>query len=162
MPSVGDTVTLGLIATAPSSSGSLTFDVTTSGNATPAESNPVTITTAPPAVAAASAVAGANTTYSIADVPVTGLSSGGTSLVLVARATAGSGTVTWYNGASGYTVTSRTCGRGAVTSDAVSAATALDERQLGRHGDLGLATSLASGYTVNVTAVGTNPIGTQH
>ena len=54
----GDNVTLGLVATAPSSSGSLTFDVTTSGNATPAESNPVTVSTAPPAVAAASARGG--------------------------------------------------------------------------------------------------------
>jgi hypothetical protein len=153
----GDHVTLGLIATAPSSSGSLTFDVTTSNNVTPAESNPVTVSTAPPAVAAASAVAGANTTYSIADVPVTGLSAGGASLVLVARATAGSGTVTWYNGASGYTVNFAPGGGGAVTSDTVNSAMLSTNVSSGDTVTLALATPLASGYTVNITAVGTNP-----
>ena len=114
--SSGDSVTLDLTATAPSSPGSLTFEITTSGNATPALSNPVTITIAPPAVSVASAVAGANTTYSVADVPVTGLSSGGTSVVLIAKATSGSGTVAWYNGASGYTVTYEAGGGGAASN----------------------------------------------
>ena len=153
----GDTVNLNLIATAPSSSGTLTFDVTTSGNATPAVSNPVTVSTSPPAVAAASAVAGANTTYSIADVPVTGLSAGGASLVLVAKATGGSGTVAWYNGPSGYAVTFVASGGGAITTDAVNAATVSTTANPGDTVTLALATSLASGYTVNMTAEGTNP-----
>ena len=153
----GDTVTLDLIATAPSSSGSLTFDVTTSGNATSAVSNPVTVSVAPPAVAAASSVAGANTTYSIADVPVTGLSSDGTSLVLVARTTVGSGTVAWYNGPPGYTVTFAPSGGGAVTTDVVSAATASTTVNSADTVTLSLVTSLANGYTVDITAIGTNP-----
>jgi hypothetical protein len=153
----GDTVTLDFTATAPPSSGSLTFDVTTSGNVTPAVSNPVTLSIAPPAVAAASAVAGANTTYSIDDVPVTGLSSGGTSLVVVAKATGGSGTVAWYNGPSGYSVSFVASGGGAITTDAVSAATVSTTANPGDTVTLALATSLASGYTVNITAEGTNP-----
>jgi hypothetical protein len=154
---VGDTVTLGLTATAPLSSGSLTFDVTTSGNATPAVSNPVTLSSAPPAAAAASAVAGANTTYSIADVPVTGLSSGGTSLVLLAKATGGSGTVAWYNGPSGYAVTFVASGGGATTTDTVSTATVSTTVNSDDTVTLALVTSLASGYTVDITAEGTNP-----
>ncbi|HUC12911.1 MAG TPA: hypothetical protein VMS00_00530 [Acidimicrobiales bacterium] len=154
----GDTVTLDLTATAPLSSGSLTFDVTTSGNATPALSNPVTLSIAPPAVAAASAVAGANTTYSIDDVPVTGLSSGGTSLVVVAKATGGSGTVAWYNGPSGYSVTFVASGGGATATDVVGAATVSTTVNPGDTVTLALATSLASGYTVNITAEGTNPV----
>ncbi len=153
----GDTVTLDLTATAPSSSGSLTFDVTTSGNATPALSNIVTLSTAPPAVAVASAVAGANTTYSIADVPLTGLSSGGASLVLVAKATGGSGTVAWYNGPSGYTVTFVASGGGATTTDTVNAATVSTTVNPGDTVTLALATSLASGYSIDITAEGTNP-----
>ncbi len=155
--SSGDTVTLDLTATAPPSSGSLTFDVTTSGNATPAVSNPVTVSIAPPAVAAASAVAGANTTYTIADVPVTGLSAGGTSLAVVAKATGGSGTVAWYNGPSGYTVTFVASGGGATTTDAVSGATLSTTADPSDTVTLDLATSLASGYIVNITAEGTNP-----
>jgi hypothetical protein len=155
--SSGDTVTLDLTATGPSSSGSLTFDVTTSGNATPAVSNPVTVSIAPPAVAAASAVAGANTTYTIADVPVTGLSAGGTSLVVVAKATGGSGTVAWYNGPSGYTVTFVASGGGATTTDAVSGATISTTTNPSDTVTLDLVTSLASGYIVNITAEGTNP-----
>jgi hypothetical protein len=135
----------------------LTFEITTSGNATPALSNPVTITIAPPAVSVASAVAGANTTYSVADVPVTGLSSGGTSVVLIAKATSGSGTVAWYNGASGYTVTYEAGGGGAVTTDTVSAATVSTTTNPGDAVTLALVTSLESGYTVNIDAAGTNP-----
>jgi hypothetical protein len=153
----GDTVTLDLTATAPPSSGSLTFDVTTSGNATPAVSNPVTLSIAPPAVEAVSAVAGANTTYAIADVPVTGLSAGGTSLVVVAKATGGSGTVAWYNGSSGYTVTFVASGGGATSTDAVSGATVSTTVNPGDTVTLDLVTSLASGYIVNITAEGTNP-----
>jgi hypothetical protein len=153
----GDTVTLDLTATAPSSSGSLTFDITTSGNATAAVSNPVIVSIAPPAVAAASAVAGANTTYSIADVPVTGLSSDATSLVLVARATGGSGTVAWYNGPPGYTVTFVASGGGATTTDAVSTATVSTTVNSADTVTLSLVTSLANGYTVDITAIGTNP-----
>jgi hypothetical protein len=153
----GDTVNLDLTATAPSSSGSLTFDVTTSGNATPAVSNTVTLSIAPPAVSAASAVAGANTTYSIAEVPVTGLSSGGTSLVLAAKATGGSGTVAWYNGPSGYTVTFVASGGGATTTDTVNAATVSTTVNPGDTVILALAISLASGYSVNISAEGTNP-----
>jgi hypothetical protein len=155
--SAGETVTLDLTATTPASAGSLAFDVTTSGNATPAMSNPVTLSIAPPAVEVASAVAGANTTYSVADVPITGLSSGGTSLVLVARATGGSGTVAWYNGASGYSVTFVASGGGATTPDGVNAATVSTTVNPGDTVTLALATSLSSGYSVNISAEGSNP-----
>ncbi len=42
---------------------------------------------------------------------------------MVAKATGGSGTVAWYNGPSGYTVTFVASGGGATTTDAVSGAT---------------------------------------
>jgi hypothetical protein len=77
--------------------------------------------------------------------------------VLVARATEGNGTVAWYGGSSGYTVTFETLGGGAVTTDAVSTATLSTTVNSADTVTLSLATSLASGYTVDITAEGTNP-----
>ena len=54
------------------------FDVSTSKNATLASSNSLTVAVAGPQLSAASVAFGANTTYSITDVPVAGMSSGQT------------------------------------------------------------------------------------
>ena len=63
----------------------------------------------------------------------------------------------WYNGPSGYTVTLRGLGWGGVTTDTVSGATLSTTVNPADTVTLALATSLASGYTVNITAEGTNP-----
>jgi hypothetical protein len=135
----------------------LTFDVTTTGNATAAVSNSVIVSAAPPAVSPESAATGANTTYTIDDVPVTGLSSDANSLVVVARATSGSGTEVWYSGAAGYTVSYTVSAGGAATADAVSSVAVSTTVNAGDTVTLTLEAPLASGYAVNVTAEGTNP-----
>lgn len=155
----GDTVEVDFTATAPAPLGPLTFSVTTSGNSSAASSNPVTVNPALPTVSVGSAVAGASPLYSFSGVPVVGLSSSGTSLVLVAKATGGDGTVVWYNGAAGYTVAYAPSGGSATTADTVSAATVSTTVNPGDTVTLTLADPLANGYTLYITAEGTNPAG---
>jgi hypothetical protein len=133
-----------------------TFDVVTSANATAATSNPITVGPAPPTVSASSLGAGANAVYTVRDVPVQALSSGGASLVLVARAVGGSGTVAWYSGASGYTVTYTPTG-GAAVAIQVSSAVVSRNVNTGDTVTLTLASALADNGSVSVTAEGTNP-----
>jgi hypothetical protein len=141
-------------AETPATTGDLTFTVTTSANSTPATSNAVAITTAGPVLSAATYAAGANTTYSISPVDVANLTSGGTTLKLVAQNTHGSGTIGFVNsgaGAAGYSVTDTPSG-GSATSDTVTNAAAS-----GATVTLTLTSPLADGDTVQVTATGTNP-----
>jgi len=143
---------------APPSSGSLTFDITTSGNATPAVSNPVTRQHCATRGCGCLSGAGANTTYTIADVPVTGLSAGGTS--------PGGGSPK-PTGGSGYSCLVqrplrlhgylRCLGGGATTTDAVTAATLSTTANPSDTVTLDLLTSLASGYIVNITAEAPTP-----
>ncbi|HYA44289.1 MAG TPA: hypothetical protein VED59_01685, partial [Acidimicrobiales bacterium] len=79
-----------------------------------------------------------------------------TTLVLIARATTGSGTVVWSSGAPGYTVMytspAGTTGTDAVTVAVLSGASNTDDTVT-----LTLASALASGGAVTISAVGANP-----
>ena len=138
-------------AVAPGSTGSFTFSVTASGNGAPGTSNTVTVGNSGATLSAASYQLGANTNYTISDVPVANLSSAGTSLTLTAAPTTGSETITFLNGAAGYAV-SYTPANGTATADTVVTAAAA-----GPTVTLTLGTALVSGDTLTVTATGTNP-----
>ena len=101
---MGDQAEVDFTSSAAASPNLFTFDVVTSANGAPAVSDAITVSSAPPTASAGSPALGANTAYTINGVPVKALSSGGNSLVLVAKAVGGTGTVAWYDGASGYTV----------------------------------------------------------
>jgi len=149
----GNTVEVDFSADAPSATGTFTFTVTTSANTTPATSNPVTVGASGATLSAATVAFGANTTYSVSNVHVVNLSSGGTTLVLAAVAAQGTELLTFYGGASGYSVTYTPPG-GAATPDQVTSVA------LGSGGTsvtLTLANSLASGDVLSITATGTNP-----
>jgi hypothetical protein len=151
----GTKVTVLFTASAPFAIGTLTFSATTSENDTPASSNGVTVTTPGPILTAASHAFGADTTYTISEVPVTGLTSGGNSLTLTAAATVGTETIAFLNsgsGGAGYTVDYTPPGGGTATSDTVTNASAS-----GATVTLTLATALVSGDTVDITASGQNP-----
>ncbi len=149
----GQKVEVDFVADAPAVLGALHFTVTTSKNATGASSSNISVTTAGPQLAAGSVAFGANTTYSVSDVPVANLSSSQTTLKLSAGVTGGTEALTFYNGSAGYTVTYTPSG-GSATADAVSGV-ALSSN--GSVATLTLATALASGDVLNVTAKGTNP-----
>ena len=151
--SAGDSVEVDFDADAPPSISSLTFSVTTSGDLTPAGSNTVSVGTSGATLTAGSVSFGANTTYSISDVPVANLSAAGTSVELAAGITEGTESLVFYNGPSGYSV-SYTPSGGSATADPVTGAT------LGVAGEsvtLTLADALVTGDTVNIVATGTNP-----
>jgi List-Bact-rpt repeat protein len=148
----GSQVTVVFTAGAPITTGALTFAAGTSRSGT-ATSNAMTVTGGPQ-LSAASQASGANTTYTISQVPVTGLSASGTSLTLTATPTSGTETITFLNsgaGGAGYAVTYTPSG-GAATSDTVTNASAA-----GATVTLILATALVSGDTVDVRASGQNP-----
>lgn len=145
------TVEVDFTADAPISTSTFSFTVATWENETPARSNDVSVAPAGPVLTAASHAFGANTTYTISDAPVAGLTSNGSSLTLTAAATHGTGTITFVNAAEGYTVMYTPSG-GSATSDTVEAAMAT-----GASVTLTLATPLADGDTVDITAPGQNP-----
>ncbi len=72
--SAGQKVEVDFSADAPSSTGTMHFNVATSKNTTPGSSNSVTVSTAGPQLTAASVEFGVNTTYSVTDVPVANVS----------------------------------------------------------------------------------------
>src|SRR5579875_3024663 len=149
----GNTVEVDFNADAPSAPGTFDFTVTTSANTTPATSNPISVGTSGATLSAASVAFGANTTYSVSNIHVVNLSSGGTTLVLAAVPAQGTELLTFYGGASGYSVTYTPPG-GAATPDQVTSVA------LGSGGTsvtLTLANSLASGDVLSITATGTNP-----
>jgi hypothetical protein len=94
---------------------------------------------------------GANTTYSVGNIDVTGLSSNKTTLVLTAAAVTGTEAIVFYNGTAGYKVTYTPSG-GTATTDAVQSVAVS-----GHSVTLTLATDLATGDRLDITAVGTNP-----
>lgn len=149
--SAGSSVEVIYTADAPAATGNFIFTITTSGDTYPATSNEVSVSTSGSSLTASALSFGANATYTITDIPVASLTSGGTSLSLVANATAGAETINFYNGAAGYTVTYTPSG-GSATSDTVSAASSS-----GAGVTLTLATGLVNGDTVTITAEGTNP-----
>ena len=117
--SAGQKVEVDFSADAPSSTGTMHFNVATSKNTTPGSSNSVTVSTAGPQLTAASVEFGVNTTYTVTEVPVANVSANQTSLKLTAGVTVGSEAISFYGGAAGYTVTYAPSG-GAATRDAVT------------------------------------------
>jgi hypothetical protein len=151
--SAGQKVEVDFSADAPSSTGTMHFDVSTSKNATPASSSSVTVSTAGPQLSAVSVEFGVNTTYTITGAPVTNVSSGATTLKLTAGVTSGTEAIEFYGGVAGYSVTYTPSG-GTATSDAVTNV-ALSS---GNHvATLTLASAVANGGVLNITANGTNP-----
>ncbi len=153
---VGDQAEVDFTSSAGASPNLFTFDVVTSVNGASAISNAVTVSSAPPTASAASPALGANTVYTIDDVPVKALSSGGNSLVLVANAVGGTGTVTWYDGASGDTV-AYTPANGTAVTVAVTGVTVLRAVNASDTVILALGSGLATNDSVDITAEGTNP-----
>ena len=137
-------------ASAPDATGTLSFAVTTTANTSPGTSNAVTVISSQVSLSAALYGFGANTTYSISDVPVVSLSSANTTVKLEAVATEGTATLSFLNTTAGYSVTvSSSSGTHPDKVTAVSAS--------GPVATLTLANALASGDTLDITATGTNP-----
>jgi hypothetical protein len=151
--SAGQKVEVDFTADAPSSTGTLHFDVTTSKNATPASSSSVTITTAGPQLSAASVEFGANTAYTVTDVPLASVSADQTTLKLTVGVTIGTEAIDLYGGAAGYTVTYTPPG-GTSTGDTVTNVALSSAYHVAA---LTLATAVADGGVLNITAKGTNP-----
>lgn len=151
--SADSTLEVDFNADAPATTGTFDFTVTTSANTTPGTSNVVSIGTSGPAFQAASVAFGANTAYTINDIPVLNLSSSGDTLVLSSIPTLGTGYITFYGGTSGYSVTYTPSG-GGTTADTVESVV------LGPGNTsvtLTLADALVTGDTLSITATGTNP-----
>ena len=149
--SAGTSMEVIYTADAPAVTSTFNFTVTTSGDDYPATSNQISVSTSGSSLTASSLSFGANATYTINSVTVSNLSSLGTSLTLVANATAGAETINFYNGAAGYSVTYTPSG-GSATADTVSAASST-----GVSVTLTLATALVNGDVLTITAEGTNP-----
>ncbi len=149
--SAGTSVEVIYTADAPATTSTFNFTVTTSGDNYPATSNQISVSSSGSSLTASSLSFGANATYTINSVTVENLTSLGTTLTLIANATAGTETIAFYNGAAGYSVTYTPSG-GSATADTVSAASST-----GVSVTLTLATALANGDVVTITAEGTNP-----
>lgn len=153
--SAGSRVQVDFTANAPSAAGSFYFSVTTALNTTAALSNSVVVGPSGPSLSAASHAFGANTTYTISNVPVLNLSANQAAqdtVVLSAGVTRGTEALTFYDGAaSGYTVVYTPPG-GAAISDPVQSANAQ-----GAQVTLTLANPIMTGGSLNLTALGTNP-----
>ena len=151
----GDEVEVDFTAAGPPITGDFDLTVTTSGNATPAISNILTVEPQPPTISATSVVLGANATYTLSDASWSTLTTGVNALVLTAKATAGS-TISWYGGASGYSVT-YTTPKGALAGDPVVAAKVTTTTTLNDTVTLTLTAALAAGDNLTITGKGTNP-----
>lgn len=114
----GTSVTVQFNANAPAS-GSFFFSVTTSANGSAATSNAITVG-AGVSLTAASHNFGTNTTYSITNVPVSGLATSTTAVTLSAVPSGGAGTIAFSTGTAGYTVTYTPSG-GSAAIDTVTA-----------------------------------------
>jgi hypothetical protein len=159
---VGDTVEVDLTAEAPGS-GPFTFGVTTTGNATSAASNSVTVNSVPPTLTPAVSSFGANTTWTIANIGASTASSDpwsvagfgtafatGAPVLQLAITNPGAGHVGSWVGS--YSVTYTPPG-GTAAADTVNTVTPVSATVV----QLTLATAIAEGGTVNVTANVTNP-----
>ncbi len=147
----GDTVQVYFTADAPSNTGSFYFTVTTSSSAL-VTSNVVTVGTAAGNLTAATYAYGASTTYTITAIPVGDVTSSNNTLLLTAVTVGGNEAISFYNGASGYTVSFTPSG-GSALADPVEVATSS-----GNTVSLSLANPLVDGDTLNITALGTNPL----
>jgi hypothetical protein len=147
----GSTVQVYFTADAPPSTGSFYFTVTTSANSTLATSNTVTVNGSAATLTAALYGFGANTTYTITNMPVNNLTANQNSLFLDAQITSGTEALTFYPGVAGYSVTFTPSG-GSATADPVETANIV-----GNSVTLTLADALANGDELDITATGTNP-----
>jgi hypothetical protein len=140
-------VTMSFNVAAPSSV--FYFSVTTSSNVTPATSNTIAVGSSASTLTASSQASGAGAVYTITGVVVPTVVGTANSLMLQAIVSSGVGAITFASG--GYSVTYTPSG-GAATSDPVNSVVAS-----GAIVTLTLATSLAAGYTLTITATGQNP-----
>ncbi len=151
----GSRVEVDFEATAPAATGHFDFNVTTVMNATPAASNAVAVASSGLTLSAASRAFGANTTYTISNVPIVSAAAvlaNQNSVVLSVGVTSGTEALSLYTGgASGYTVTYTPPG-GAPIADPVNSATAQ-----GGQITLTLANPVMTGGSLTITALGTNP-----
>jgi hypothetical protein len=151
----GDEIEVDFTASAPLTTGIFDFTVTTSANETPATSNSLTVGEASPVLSASSGALGANASYTLVNASWAALSTGANALVLTAKASAGT-TISWYNGASGYSV-SYTPPGGAPVADMVTLAQVSTTASSDDTVTLTLAASFAPGSKLTITAKGTNP-----
>ena len=147
--SAGTPVSVSFTANAPASAGTFLFTVTTSSNVTPATSNTITVGTSGATLSAASHNFGVNTTFTIGNVAVTGLT---TSQSVVALSVVPAGTITLASGASSYTVTYTPLG-GTATADTVTGIAPTSTSMV----SLTLAIPISNGGTLNITTNGGNP-----
>ncbi len=124
--------------------------MTTSG-ATQGTSNAIGVASSSSSLSAVYYGLGSNTTYSIGNTPVSGMSTDMTTRDPDRSPHSGTGLLSFYNGTAGYTV-SYTPSGGAATSDPVLGAVLN-----GTTVTLTLEYALANGDTLNITATGTNP-----
>jgi hypothetical protein len=153
---VGDDVKIDFTGSATAYPSALTFDVVTSANSTPATSGAITVSPTPPTVTASAQGLGANSVFTISEVPVKDLSATASSLTVVATAADGGGTVSWYGGAAGYSVVYTPPG-GVEAADQVTGVTLSRTVNPGDTATITLASVLTSGGSVDITAEGTNP-----
>ncbi len=153
--SAGSRVNVDFGATAPSATGHFGFTVTTAMDETPAASNAVVVGSPGLTLSASSSAFGANSTYTISNIPVvssTAVLADQDSVVLSVGVTSGTEALSLYSGgASGYTVTYTPPG-GAPVADPVQSANAQ-----GGQVALTLATPLMTGGALSISALGTNP-----
>ena len=153
----GTTVTVTFSATPPTSS--FNFTVATSTNATAVNTPTVTVSSAPPTLAAGSLSAGQTTTYTITGVGASNATGGAwtglTTTATVLELTSTDSAITFAsvnNPTASYTVTYTPSG-GTAATDAVTTVTAIPGGVA-----LTLTTGVAVGGTVNIVASGVNPI----
>ncbi len=139
----GTPVSVTFNANAPAAAGTFFFTVTTSSNVTPATSNTVAVGTSGATLSAASHNFGVNTSYTISNVAVAGLT---TSQNVVTLSVIPSGTILLPGGAASYTVVYTPPG-GSAATDAVTGITPTSTSVV----SLTLATPVANGGTLNFT-----------
>ncbi|HTW07950.1 MAG TPA: hypothetical protein VME46_10585 [Acidimicrobiales bacterium] len=150
----GATVEVDFTVFAPITIGNFDFSVGTSGSSAQV-SNLVAVGTNGATLVAVSRSFGANTNYSISNVAVTNLSGSGNLLELTAGVTQGTEWITFYSGASGYSVTYTPVGGTPTVDPIVGSPLILGS---GQAVELTLSTALVTGDVLDVTATGTNPI----
>jgi hypothetical protein len=147
--SAGTGVAVSFTANAPATTGTFHFTVSTSSNVTAATSNTITVGTSGATLSAASHNFGVNTSYTVSNVSVAGLT---TSQTVVTLSVVPAGTISLPNGAASYTVTYTPPG-GAAGGDAVTGFTFTSSSMV----SLTLATPVSNGGTLNITFNASNP-----
>ncbi len=155
----GDDLEVGFIAKSPRVGPSFYFSVTTSANRAPATSSPVTTSSSPPAFSATSQSLGAHASYAVTDASWSAftLSQSFTVLLLNASATVGSA-ISWDGATAGYSAIVTSPG-GATAPDVVQSVNVGVPPGLSS-ATIVLASPVAAGDSLSITAQGTNPATT--